>query len=186
MRCFKAVRLSGGIWDKSQERTVVVPILKHAKRAKQKGGKCHARRKRVLRQTARPHGRSHELESLFESMKPDSGVLPEAFEQFLGGIFNKATKLVRGAVKLAKRGIKAVGGLLPAQWVLTQTDIEKWYRDAKLDWGTETEHVSETKEKDPSPVAQNAPTPDLSANAGLGVPVLETDRPRRRGRGAGD
>jgi hypothetical protein len=55
--------------------------------------------------------RDSELEALFESLRPDTGFLPEAFENFLGGLFKKATSLVSGAVKLAKQG---VGGLLSA------------------------------------------------------------------------
>lgn len=49
--------------------------------------------------------REPELEALLESLRPDHGVLPEAFDNFLGGAFNFAKKLVKGAVK----GISAVG-----------------------------------------------------------------------------
>ena len=48
-----------------------------------------------------------------------SGFLPEAFEQFLGGLFNKAKSLVKGAVNLAKKGIQAVGKVLPIGWYAT-------------------------------------------------------------------
>ena len=34
--------------------------------------------------------RDSELEALFESLRPDTGFLPEAFENFLGGLFKKA------------------------------------------------------------------------------------------------
>jgi hypothetical protein len=42
--------------------------------------------------------REPELESLFESLRPDPGFLPEGFENFLGGVFNAAKRLVKGAV----------------------------------------------------------------------------------------
>jgi hypothetical protein len=52
--------------------------------------------------------REPELEALLESLRPDRGMLPEAFENFLGGAFNFAKKLVKGAVK----GISAVGSAI--------------------------------------------------------------------------
>ena len=58
--------------------------------------------------------RDPELEMLFESLRPDTGVFPEAFENFLGGLFNKAKSLVKGAVNLARKGISAVGSLASA------------------------------------------------------------------------
>jgi hypothetical protein len=60
--------------------------------------------------------REPELEALFESLRPDPGFLPEAFENFLGGVFNVAKKLVKGAVK----GISAVGKIatLPIRFLL--------------------------------------------------------------------
>jgi hypothetical protein len=56
--------------------------------------------------------REPELEALFESLRPDTGILPEAFENFLGGLFRKAKSLVSGAVNLAKKGVSGLGGLL--------------------------------------------------------------------------
>jgi hypothetical protein len=67
--------------------------------------------------------REPELESLLESMRPDSGFLPDAFEQFLGGLFNKAKGLVKGAVNLAKKGIQAVGKILPIGWLLDKLKV---------------------------------------------------------------
>ena len=58
--------------------------------------------------------RDPELETLFESLRPDTGVFPEAFENFLGGLFNKAKSLVKGAVNLARKGISAVGTIASA------------------------------------------------------------------------
>jgi hypothetical protein len=55
--------------------------------------------------------RDSELEALLESMRPDTGFLPEAFENFLGGLFRKAKSLVSGAVKLAKQGVGAAVNL---------------------------------------------------------------------------
>ncbi len=49
--------------------------------------------------------RDSELEALFESLRPDTGFLPEAFENFLGGLFKKAKSLVSGAINLAKKGV---------------------------------------------------------------------------------
>ena len=62
--------------------------------------------------------REPELEALFESLRPDPGFLPEAFENFLGGVFNVAKKLVKGAVK----GISAVGKIasLPIRFLLNK------------------------------------------------------------------
>jgi hypothetical protein len=67
--------------------------------------------------------REPELESLLESMRPESGFLPDAFEQFLGGLFNKAKSLVKGAVNLAKKGIQAVGKILPIGWLLDKLKV---------------------------------------------------------------
>lgn len=60
--------------------------------------------------------REPELEALCESLRPDPGFLPEAFENFLGGVFNVAKKLVKGAVK----GISAVSKVatLPVRFLL--------------------------------------------------------------------
>jgi hypothetical protein len=62
--------------------------------------------------------RDSELESLLESMRPQTGYLPAEFEDFLGGLFDKAKSLVKGAVNLAKKGIQAVGRVLPVGWLL--------------------------------------------------------------------
>lgn len=60
--------------------------------------------------------REPELEALFESLRPDPGLLPEAFENFLGGVFNVAKKLAKGAVK----GVAAIGKVasLPVRFLL--------------------------------------------------------------------
>ena len=58
--------------------------------------------------------RESELETLLESMRPDTGVMAPAFENFLGGLFNKAKSLVSGAVRLAKKGIQTVGKVVSA------------------------------------------------------------------------
>jgi hypothetical protein len=47
----------------------------------------------------------------------DSGASPVA-EEFIKKLFKKATKAVSGAVKLAKRGLKVVGSMLPHTWIL--------------------------------------------------------------------
>jgi hypothetical protein len=79
--------------------------------------------------------RDSELEALFESLRPDTGFLPEAFENFLGGLFRKAKSLVSGAVNLAKKGagaawnlakqgVSGVGGLLslPVKFLLSKLE----------------------------------------------------------------
>jgi hypothetical protein len=58
--------------------------------------------------------RDSELETLLESLRPDTGVMAPAFENFLGGLFNKAKSLVSGAVRLAKKGIQTVGKVISA------------------------------------------------------------------------
>jgi hypothetical protein len=58
--------------------------------------------------------RDSELETLLESLRPDSGLMAPAFENFLGGLFNKAKSLVSGAVRLAKQGIQTVGKVVSA------------------------------------------------------------------------
>jgi len=58
--------------------------------------------------------RDSELEAVLESMRPDTGVMAPAFENFLGGLFNKAKSLVSGAVRLAKKGIQTVGKVVSA------------------------------------------------------------------------
>jgi hypothetical protein len=55
---------------------------------------------------------AHELGELLDSVAPEQlGV--EGFDQFLGGFLRKAGKLVGGAVNLAKKGLAAVGNVLP-------------------------------------------------------------------------
>jgi hypothetical protein len=61
--------------------------------------------------------RDTELDTLLESMRPMAGYMPEAFENFLGGLFNKAKSLVKGVVNVAKKGIQAVGRVLPIGWL---------------------------------------------------------------------
>ena len=60
--------------------------------------------------------REPELEALFESLRPDPGFLPEAFENFLGGVFNAAKKMV----KMAAKGVASVAKLasLPIRFLL--------------------------------------------------------------------
>jgi hypothetical protein len=72
--------------------------------------------------------RDSELETLFESLRPDTGFLPEAFENFLGRLFSKATSAVSKLAKqsvgaawhLAKQGVSGIGGLLslPVKFLL--------------------------------------------------------------------
>jgi hypothetical protein len=62
--------------------------------------------------------RQSELDTLLESLRPQPLGLPEAFEQFLGGFFNKVTKVVKGTWDVAKKGVQAVGRVLPVGWLL--------------------------------------------------------------------
>jgi len=60
---------------------------------------------------------AHELGELLDSVAPEQlGI--EGFDQFLGGFLRKAGKLVGGAVDLAKRGLAAVGKVLPVGLLL--------------------------------------------------------------------
>lgn len=54
-----------------------------------------------------------EIDRLFESMAPTFGHLSPAGEDFLGGLWNKVKAVAKGAVNLAKKGIAAVGKVLP-------------------------------------------------------------------------
>ncbi len=56
---------------------------------------------------------SAEVESAGERFLAEAGPLSLATEQFLGGLIKKAGKLVKGVVNIAKKGLKAVGKLLP-------------------------------------------------------------------------
>lgn len=60
------------------------------------------------------------LEELLDEHEPvATGANPE-FENFLGGVFNKIKGVVSGAVNLAKKGIAAVGRLLPIGAILNR------------------------------------------------------------------
>ncbi|MFI5527479.1 hypothetical protein ACIA8O_02875 [Kitasatospora sp. NPDC051853] len=62
-----------------------------------------------------------ELGEFLASAGGDGEVPPlgsEGFEQFLGGLVRKAKSVVRGAVGLARKGIKAIGSVLPIGPVL--------------------------------------------------------------------
>jgi hypothetical protein len=54
-----------------------------------------------------------EIDRFFAGIVPTSSVPAPAFEEFLKKVWNKAKKVVGSAVKLAKRGIAAVGKLIP-------------------------------------------------------------------------
>lgn len=58
--------------------------------------------------------RDPELDMLFESLRPDAGVFPEAFENFLGHLFRGATTLVKHAVKLGRTVVSTVGSVVSA------------------------------------------------------------------------
>ena len=62
--------------------------------------------------------RESELDHLLESMRPEQGMLPEAFEDFLGGFFNKVANVAKGAWNLAKKGVDAIGKILPINVIL--------------------------------------------------------------------
>ena len=64
--------------------------------------------------------REPELEHLLESLRPEPGVLPEAFENFLGGFFNKIKNVAKGAWNLAKKGVEAIGKILPIGQILNK------------------------------------------------------------------
>jgi hypothetical protein len=61
--------------------------------------------------------REPELENMLESMRPEAGVLPETFENFLGGFFNKIKKVAKGAWNLAKKGVQFLGKILPIGFI---------------------------------------------------------------------
>jgi hypothetical protein len=59
-----------------------------------------------------------EIESFFSEMEFDHGKYSPAQEQFLGKIFKKVKSVVKKGVDLAKKGISAVGKLMPINLVL--------------------------------------------------------------------
>ncbi|NGO08412.1 hypothetical protein G5C60_12470 [Streptomyces sp. HC44] len=57
---------------------------------------------------------ARDLDALLESLAPEPvGAREVVFEQFLGGLLKKAGSLVKGVVKIAKKGISAVSKILP-------------------------------------------------------------------------
>ncbi|WP_210587975.1 hypothetical protein [Streptomyces sp. GESEQ-35] len=59
---------------------------------------------------------ARDLDALLESLAPalePVGAREVVFEQFLGGLLKKAGSLVKGVVKIAKKGISAVSKILP-------------------------------------------------------------------------
>lgn len=58
-----------------------------------------------------------ELGELLDSVGPEQ-LGSEGFDEFLGGVLRKAKKLVGGAVSLAKKGLAAVGRILPVGMLL--------------------------------------------------------------------
>ncbi|MEU2125757.1 hypothetical protein [Nocardia niwae] len=58
-----------------------------------------------------------ELDRLFESIQPSFEHMSPAFENFLGKLWKKAKAVARGAVRLAKKGIAAVGKIIPLGWI---------------------------------------------------------------------
>ena len=61
-----------------------------------------------------------EVDRLFESLQPSFGHLSPAFENWLGSLWKKAKSAVKGAVSLAKKGIAAVGKILPLGWIFNK------------------------------------------------------------------
>jgi hypothetical protein len=53
----------------------------------------------------------HQIDELFERFEPHGTGLESHFEDFLGGLVKKAKSVVKGAVKLAKRGITMLPGI---------------------------------------------------------------------------
>jgi hypothetical protein len=58
-----------------------------------------------------------ELDRLFESMQPSFGHLSPAMENLFGRLWNKVKSVAGGVVDLAKKGIAAVGRLVPLGWL---------------------------------------------------------------------
>jgi hypothetical protein len=61
-----------------------------------------------------------ELDELFAEHEPPAPGENPVFENFLGGLWKKAKAIVSGAVNLAKKGISAVGSLLPIGAILAR------------------------------------------------------------------
>jgi hypothetical protein len=54
-----------------------------------------------------------ELDRLLESLSFEPQLMPTEFEDFIKSIWNKAKKVVKGAARMVKKGIKVVGKILP-------------------------------------------------------------------------
>lgn len=61
-----------------------------------------------------------EIDRFFSEMEFDHSELSPAQEQFFGGLFNKVKSLVKKGVDLAKKGISAVGKILPIGFILNK------------------------------------------------------------------
>ncbi|MEU7603493.1 hypothetical protein [Streptomyces sp. NPDC041003] len=61
-----------------------------------------------------------DLAEFLESASEAPQLGSEGFDQFVGGILRKAKSMVRGVVRLARKGIKAVGSVLPIGAVLSK------------------------------------------------------------------
>ena len=57
-----------------------------------------------------------EVDQVFQDLVPHSE--NEAFDYFLKGLWNKAKKVAKGAVNIVKKGVKAVGKILPINLIL--------------------------------------------------------------------
>ena len=60
------------------------------------------------------------LNELLDSVGEVPAMGNEVFEQFIGGLIKKAKSLVGGAVKLVKKGVQAVGKVLPIGMILNR------------------------------------------------------------------
>ena len=58
-----------------------------------------------------------EIDRLFESLQPSFEHLSPAFENLFGGLWNKVKSVAKGAVNLAKKGIAAIGKIIPLGWL---------------------------------------------------------------------
>lgn len=61
-----------------------------------------------------------EVDELLDGFEPRETTVEPAFEDFLKKLWNKAKSVAKGAVKLAKKGIAAVGKLLPIGMILNK------------------------------------------------------------------
>ncbi|WP_156750876.1 hypothetical protein [Mycobacterium sp. 852013-50091_SCH5140682] len=59
-----------------------------------------------------------ELDRLFETIQPSFEHLTPGVENFLGGLWKKAKAVAGGAIRLAKKGIAAVGKVIPLGFIL--------------------------------------------------------------------